>query len=125
MFESLKVANLLHKHQTGQPGAAWAEPLSMLFAQNAEIASACFGRTIGKLIPGACADVIIVEYDPPTPLHASNINSHLLFGVSGRSVRTTVIAGRIVMQDRKFPSIDDARITSEARSAASKLWKRF
>jgi cytosine/adenosine deaminase-related metal-dependent hydrolase len=33
---------------------------------------------------GAAADVIVVDYDPPTPLTASNINSHLLFGVSGR-----------------------------------------
>ena len=51
MFESLKVANLLHKHDSRQPGAAWAEPSAMLFGQNAVIASACFGRAIGQLVP--------------------------------------------------------------------------
>jgi cytosine/adenosine deaminase-related metal-dependent hydrolase len=97
----------------------------MLFDRNADIASACFGRTVGKLIPGACADVIVVDYDPPTTLTAANINSHLLFGVSGRSVRTTIIGGRIVMQDRELRGIDEAAILAQAREAAARLWQRF
>jgi putative selenium metabolism protein SsnA len=125
MFESLKVANLLAKHQTGQPRAGWAEPPAMLFCQNADIASNCFGRTVGKLIPGACADVIVVDYDPPTPLTATNINSHLLFGVSGRSVRTTIIGGRIVMQDRELLGLDEAATLANAREASARLWQRF
>jgi putative selenium metabolism protein SsnA len=125
MFESLKVANLLHKHQSGQPGAAWAEPPAMLFGQNAEIASACFGRTVGKLIPGALADVIVVDYDPPTPLTASNIDGHILFGVSGRAVQTTIVGGRIAMQDRQLPGIDEEAIMARARASAAKLWERF
>jgi putative selenium metabolism protein SsnA len=125
MFESLKVANLLHKHQSGQPGAGWAEPPAMLFERNAEIASACFGRTIGKLAAGAAADVIVADYDPATPLTASNINSHLLFGVSGRSVRTTIIGGRIVMQDRVLAEIDEAEIMARARAAAAEVWERL
>jgi putative selenium metabolism protein SsnA len=125
MFESLKVANLLARHQAGKPNAGWAEPPAMLFNQNANLASACFGSALGKLIPGACADVIVVDYDPPTPLTASNIMSHILFGISGRSVRTTVIGGRIVMQDRVLPGIDEEAIMAKAREAAGKLWQRF
>ena len=60
----------------------------MLFEQNADFASACFGETLGRLVPGALADVNVVDYDPPTPLTAENINGHLLFGISGRSVVT-------------------------------------
>lgn len=125
MFESLKVANLLHKHQTGQPGAAWTEPPAMLFGRNAEIASACFERPVGRLIPGAVADVIVVDYDPPTPLTASNIQSHLLFGVSGRAVRTTIIGGSVVMRDREIAGVDEPGILARARVAAAKLWQRF
>ena len=125
MFESLKVANLLHKHQTGQPGAAWREPAAMLFEQNAMIASECFGRPIGRLVPGACADIIVVDYDPPTPMLTSNIGSHLLFGVSGRSVQTTIIGGQVVMKDRELLSIDEKEVTAKARASAVKLWDRF
>jgi len=125
MFESLKVANLLHKHQLGQPGAGWAEPPAMLFGQNADIASACFGKPVGRLIPGALADVIVVDYDPPTPLTASNVNGHILFGVSGRAVQTTIIGGHVVMQDRQLPGIDEEAVFAKARVCAAELWQRF
>jgi len=125
MFESLKVANALQKHRTGQPGAGWTEVPAMLFSANAAIASESFGSTVGKLIPGAHADLIIVDYDPPTPLLATNITGHILFGVSGRSVETTIIGGRIVMQDRKLLEIDEHEVMAKARVSAEKLWQRF
>jgi cytosine/adenosine deaminase-related metal-dependent hydrolase len=125
MFESLKVANALQKHRTGQPGAGWTEVPAMLFSANADLASESFGRPVGKLIPGAHADVIIVDYDPPTPLHASNITGHILFGISGRAVETTIIGGRIVMLDRKLLEIDEHEVMAKARASAEKLWQRF
>jgi putative selenium metabolism protein SsnA len=125
MFESLKVANALQKHRTGQPGAGWTEIPAMLFAANSAIASESFGRTVGKLIPGAHADLIIVDYDPPTPLHASNIAGHILFGISGRAVVTTIIGGRVVMEDRKLLDLDEHEVMAKARVSAEKLWQRF
>jgi len=59
----------------------------MLFGQNAAIASACFTRTIGQLIPAHFADIIVVDYDPPT-LSPLQYHGHILFGVSGRAVQT-------------------------------------
>lgn len=125
MFESLKVANLLHKHQAGNPGAGWPEPPAMLFGGNAAIATECFGRCVGKLIPGAHADIILVDYDPPAPLHAYNLDGHVLFGFTGRSVSTTIIGGRVVMEDRKLPALDEKEIMARARASAAELWKRF
>jgi len=69
--------------------------------------------------------VIVVDYDPPTPLHSANIASHILFGVSGRSVVTTIIGGRIVMEDRKLLEIDEQEVMAKARVSSEKLWKRF
>jgi putative selenium metabolism protein SsnA len=125
MFESLKVANLIQKHQSGNPAAGWAEPPAMLFERNADLASTFFGQTIGKMVPGATADVIVVDYDPATPLTATNVNSHLLFGASGRSIRTTIIGGRIAMLDRELQGIDEGAILGRAREAAGRVWKRF
>src|SRR5665647_1522929 len=102
MFESLKVANLLHKHQQQDAAAAWGEPHTLLFEQNADFASTCFGETLGRLLPGALADIVVVDYNPPTPMNAANFNGHVLFGMTGRSVVTTVINGKVVMQDRQL-----------------------
>jgi putative selenium metabolism protein SsnA len=125
MFESLKVTNLLHKHQQQDAAAAWLEPHDMLFERNADFASACFGQTLGRLSPGALADIIIVDYDPPTPMTRNNLDGHILFGMTGRSVVTTIINGRIVMRDRQMVLADAKEIFAMARSLAATLWQRF
>ena len=96
MFESMKAANLLLKHDAGDPRVAWAEPPQMLFQENARIATECFGRPVGKLVPGAHADIILVNYDPPTPMSAENLNGHIHFGFTGGAVETVLIGGQIV-----------------------------
>lgn len=125
MFESMKAANLLAKHAGGNPSAGWSEPPQMLFRNNAAIATECFGRPIGALIPGAAADLIVADYDPPTPISAGNLATHLLFGLSGRAVSTTIIGGRVLMEERRFTGIDEGEVMSKARDAAAKLWHRL
>lgn len=123
MFESYKVANVLHKHHLCDPGAAWSEVPAMLFENNAHIANRYFKTPLGVLRPGAAADVIVLDYDPPTPLDGSNINSHLLFGVNGSRVITTMCAGRLLMQDRELLVADEAAELAHCREAAARLWQ--
>jgi cytosine/adenosine deaminase-related metal-dependent hydrolase len=125
MFESLKVANILHKHHLGDPNAGWAEVPAMLFRNNSLICEEYFNRPLGRLVSGAYADVIVVNYDPPTPLHAGNLNRHILFGISGPMVDTTIINGRVVMRERQLVDIDEAEILAKSREQAAKVWQRF
>jgi cytosine/adenosine deaminase-related metal-dependent hydrolase len=125
MFESMKAANLLQKHDAGDPRVAWAEPPQMLFQENAAIASECFGRPIGKLIPGAHADIILVNYDPPTPMNAENLSGHIQFGFSGGAVEMVLIGGQIVMDDRQLLTVDEREVMAKSRAAAAEMWKRF
>jgi len=125
MLESLRSTNLLHRHQQQDASAAWVEPHTMLFEQNADFASACFGETLGRLMPGALADIIIVDYDPPTPMTQENLNGHVIFGMTGRSVASSVINGRIVMQDRQICLVDEKAEFAKARELAAALWRRF
>lgn len=57
----------------------------MLFYGNAGIANRYFDTPLGILKEGAAADIVVAEYDPPTPLHEGNINSHMLFGMTGKN----------------------------------------
>jgi putative selenium metabolism protein SsnA len=125
LFESLKAANCLGKHASRNPSASWTEPPQMLFANNAAIAGRYFEKPLGRLVPGAYADVIVVDYQPPTPLNAENVDSHLLFGVSGRSVDTTVIHGRVVMNNRRLITVDEQEICAKSRELARQVWQRF
>lgn len=121
MFESYKVANVLHKHSLCDAGAAWAEVPAMLFEGNAKIANRYFENQLGVLKEGAAADVIVVQYDPLTPLTEDNINGHLLFGVNGSMVQTTVCNGKILMKDREVLAADEAKVMADCRAAAAQL----
>lgn len=125
MFESLKVANILHKHQLSNPSVGWAESPEMLFRNNVLICEEYFSRPIGRLVPGAYADLIVVDYDPPTPLEPENLDGHILFGISGPMVDTTIINGYVVMQERQFVDIDEAEVLAKSREHAAEVWKRF
>lgn len=123
MIESMKVANILHKHNTCNPQAAWGEVPAMLFENNRIIANRYFTTPLGTLEPGAAADIIVMDYNPLTPLNINNINSHILFGMNGRNVVTTIINGRVVMKDRELIGIDEERILAGSREQAALLWK--
>ncbi|MCF2625673.1 putative aminohydrolase SsnA [Fusobacterium perfoetens] len=125
MFESMKVANIIHKHVNQNPSVAWGEVPEAMFKNNRKIAGEYFEGELGILKEGALADVIVVDYDPLTPLTENNINSHILFGMMGRSVVTTIINGKVVMKDRKLIEIDEKEIFKQSRTVAQKLWDRM
>ena len=125
MFESYKVGNIIHKHVLKDSKVAWGEVPTMLFENNAIIAERHFDGKLGKLKEGYYADVILVDYNPPTQINSDNINGHLLFGVMGRMVDTTIVNGKILMKDRVLQNIDEERIFARSRELASALWERF
>ena len=121
MMESWKVANVLHKHSLCDPNAAWGEVPQMLFEGNAKIANRYFKKQLGVLKEGAAADVIVIDYDPLTPMNESNINGHLMFGVNGSMVQTTVCNGKVLMKDREVLVCDEAKVMADCRQAAKEL----
>jgi len=125
MIESWKVANILHKHHLVDPGAAWAEVPEMLFQGNARIANRYFEKKLGVLEKGAAADIIIADYIPPTPMNAGNLNGHMLFGMNGRFVVTTVGNGKVLMKNRELQGIDEERCLAKIREGAARLEKKI
>lgn len=123
MTESYKVANVLHKHHLCDANAAWGEVPKMLFENNAQIAGRYFKAPLGVIKEGAAADVIVVDYDPPTHLDENNLNSHILFGMTGRDVVTTIGNGKVLMQDREVKVADPAEVMAKCRESSAALWK--
>lgn len=125
MTESMKVANIIHKHVKQNPSVAWGEVPVSMFENNRKIAQKYFSGDLGILRVGALADVIVVDYDPLTPMNENNINSHILFGFTGKDVVTTIIDGKVIMQDRKLVGINEKEIFKTSREVAKKLWDRM
>ena len=125
MFESLKVANIIHKHQLGDPRFGFMESQQMLFENNRKIANSYFNNELGVLKKGAYADVIVVDYIPHTPLNENTIGGHIIFGMTGRSVDTTISNGKVLMKDRKLVNVDEQGILATSRALSANLWNRI
>jgi putative selenium metabolism protein SsnA len=96
-----------------------------LVAGGHRLAAALFGLPFGKLDAGAPADLVVLDYVPPTPLHTDNLGGHLLFGLDRSHVASVMVAGRWVVRDRRVASVDAAAAFARARAAAREVWRRM
>jgi putative selenium metabolism protein SsnA len=127
MFQEMKAAYFIHKHVAGDPRAMPGDQVAAMQWENgASAAGALLGiGNLGRLTVGAPADLVILDYQAPTPVTAGNLPWHLLFGADGENVRTTIIAGRVLMRDRQLLTLDEEHIYAQARRLSAALWTRI
>ena len=124
MLEEVRAAVWL-QHLKRDPSQGFAESVAALLLNNAEIACRQF-KNVGILREGFCADIILMDYCPPTPLEADNFYGHLVFGLSQSAVDTTIAAGRVLMENKKLNlDIDEEEVSRKSLELAKKLWNRF
>jgi cytosine/adenosine deaminase-related metal-dependent hydrolase len=116
-------AAFLRMRDAGQPDAL-ERSLGML-AGGLRLAGAFFGLPLGTLDAGAPADLVVLDYRPPTPLTAESLAGHLLFGLDRSHVRSAMVAGRFALRDRRITNVDETSVFTRARRAAEALWKKM
>jgi putative selenium metabolism protein SsnA len=126
MLEELRVGIWAQHLRQENPSGGFLELCGALFARNPELASRLWGFPVGTLAEGAAADVILVDYDPPTPLDTSTVLGHLVFGLSQAAVDTTICGGRVLMEGKRLAAeLDAAGVAARSRELAKRLWERF
>ena len=125
MFASLQVASILSAHQAGDPRVGGEIAQKMLFSANPELASKTFAKKLGSLEEGAGADVIIVDYQGPTPITEDNYYGHILMGLTGDKVITTIAQGEVLLKNREVKVVDDEKFTAKCKQQARKFWRKF
>ncbi len=126
MWEEWKAAYLVHKAWNRDPRRMQADTIAqMAIVNNSKLASEYFGKPIGTITPGAQADLIFVDYHPFTDMDSGNLPWHIVFGFQESMITTTIVAGKILMRDRKLLTLDEAAIAQEAKKLAEQTWKRF
>ncbi len=122
--EELRTALLLGRHQAKDPRRMWPEAAA-LFDNNRKIASRLFGSSLGQISTGAPADLVVLDYIPPTPIEAGNFIGHLLFGFGRLPAWAVVCRGRTRILRGQPLDLDPARIAARARERAQGLWRRL
>jgi putative selenium metabolism protein SsnA len=126
MLEELRAALWIHHLAAKNPSVGFMESMNALTINNARIANRYWDIGLGELTEGCAADVILMEYYPPTPLNADTFLGHLAFGLSQATVDTTIVGGRVLMENRELRiDIDEEEVARESRNLAARLWERF
>ncbi len=105
LFQEMDTAAKLHKVHTLDPTVMDARTVvSMATIDGARVLG--MGDIIGSLEAGKKADIIIIDIRSPHLMPMYNIYSHLVYAVTGSDVVTSVVNGRVLMEDRVLTTLD-------------------
>ncbi len=121
LFEEMKTAALLHKVNTFNPTALPAQQVLQMGTVNGAKA---LGTETGMLKVGKKADLIVLDMKKPHLTPCFDVPSHLVYSARGSDVRTTIVNGKILMDDYRVLTLDEQKVMEEAQKAAEELIAR-
>ncbi len=122
MFEEIKIGFFKHKDE----GGPWwpADFLGALNRGNRLVESQFGGRVkLGRVEEGYTADLVLLDYNNPTPLCQANAPGHFVWGMSSGHVNSTIVNGRLLYENHRFVRNDAEAIYRRAAEIAGELWK--
>ncbi|MGB6392014.1 MAG: amidohydrolase [Candidatus Acidiferrales bacterium] len=120
MFEEMDLAAKLQKVSRMDPRALPAEQV----VEMATITGARalhLDKQIGSLEIGKKADLIVVDTTAPHATPMYDVYSELVYALKASDVRTVIIAGRPVMEDRQMLTLDESEILRKAEEYKVKI----
>ncbi|MBW6515924.1 MAG: putative aminohydrolase SsnA [Candidatus Cloacimonetes bacterium] len=126
MLEEIRVALWAQHWRQENPSVGFGEIGSTLTINNPLIANRYWQKPLGIIKEGYAADIIALDYLPPTPLTEQNWLGHLIYGISQSAVDTTIINGKVLFWNKQlFLDIEEEETTRKSQEIAQKLWNRF
>ena len=123
MFEEGRAAYFRRREEDVETPMTW--PLVRL-AEGARAAGEAFGEPLlGRLEPGAPADVVVLHYPAVTPVDADTLAAHWLFGLGAGSVRDVIVGGELVVRGARPVRVDPDVVAAAARAATAGVWRRL
>jgi cytosine/adenosine deaminase-related metal-dependent hydrolase len=80
---------------------------------------------IGRLAPGALADIIIIDLTGRNTLRYGPVRDPVKSVVEcgiGDDVETVIVDGKVVMENGSIPGIDFAKLRTDAQAAGEQVW---
>lgn len=110
--------------RAGDPGFGEELLNEILFVKNPEIAGRHLGKTLSVIEFGATADIAIIPYRPPTPIEASNILGHYLFGFGLMPARDVIVDGKVRLRNGEPMGFDPDEWAAQARHIFPGVWQQ-
>ncbi|QIG46672.1 amidohydrolase family protein [Nordella sp. HKS 07] len=116
-----KIAGLVH-NVCGTDYDDWLQPVEILNALTSGGSAAMrLPRPAGRIAEGHTADIILLDLNSLAFTPLNDLRRQLVYCENGSSVVTTIVAGEVVMEDRKLLTVDEEALKAEARSLAEEF----
>lgn len=122
MFEEMDLAAKLQK-------AMRSDPRALSAGQALELATIGGARAlhmekeIGSLEIGKRADIVVLNPNTPNATPVYDVFSQIVYSTKAADVETVIVNGRILMQNRRVLTLDEAKVLEEARMWADRVKK--
>jgi 5-methylthioadenosine/S-adenosylhomocysteine deaminase len=114
LINEMQTAAKLHKLTLKDSSVLAAHTVvRMATSVNADILG--LGGTTGHLSEGMSADVAIVNLDSPNMIPLHDAYAQLVYSLENSDVESLVVAGRIIMENRRVLTLDEEIILKEVR----------
>lgn len=122
-LECIRWVFLVHKQYRLNPTLMTADQVLEIATINGARALQ-MEKEIGSLEPGKKADLIIVDPKCPTPINNNTLSSFIVSDMNGTDVNTVIVDGKIIMEHRKFNTVDEQEVLESCVERATDLWER-
>jgi 5-methylthioadenosine/S-adenosylhomocysteine deaminase len=117
LFAEIQAAALIHKGVRLDPLAVPA-PAALTMATAGGARALKLDHLTGSLEAGKRADVVLLDLDEDNLVPMYDPVSHLAYAAAAADVRTVLIDGRVVLEDRKLLMMDEVEIRRRVRAMA-------
>ncbi len=117
MFEVMRFAAMDARKESGDPTALPASAALMMATVTGAQAQ---GRSAecGMLAVGMDADIALIDFSAPHLMPCHNVLNGLVWSAKGGDVAMTMVRGKILYQNGRFPTIDLQQVVEELTSYA-------
>ena len=115
----------LLNHDTQNNGPLNLTDLTLILSENACAASGYLNVKLGIIEAGAEADILMYDYDSPTPVNSENAYAHLFYGLRGEHPKNVIAKGEFIVKDFILTNVNEETILERSRKASKELWDRL
>jgi len=76
---------------------------------------------LGSLEDGKLADLVVLDAEASALVPLYDVYSALVYAASAKDVRSTIVHGRIVMEERRLMTVDAAQVRAKVREIANRF----
>ncbi len=70
-------------------------------------------------------NLVVLDYDTPTPFNQGNFYGHFVFGLESKHVKHVISQGKLVVENGKITTADEEKILAGAKIQAERLWSKM